>query len=60
MIMEKQETKTEEKGYIKLYKNSRGFNWEIKAYEDMDEKVYDELLAKILKLNEQIQEEFTE
>ncbi len=34
--MEDKAQPTKEVGYVKLYKNSRGYNWEIKEYLDTD------------------------
>lgn len=48
-----------EKGYIKLYKNSRGYNWEIKAYEGMNQEEFKLLLKKIKELNTEIEMEFS-
>ena len=48
-----------DKGYIKIYKNTRGFNWEIKAFEDMDTDSYKELINKVKELNSLIEELFT-
>jgi hypothetical protein len=38
-------------GYIKLDKNTKGYNWEIKAYDNMDEKKMLDLIEKINRIN---------
>lgn len=48
-----------EKGYIKIMKMSKGYNWEIKAYEDMDEAKYNELIEKIKRVDSVINEKFS-
>jgi len=48
--MEK-ETQQTEIGYIKLYKNSKNYNWEIKLFEGKDSKAFKDLIEKIDELN---------
>ena len=38
-------------GYIKLDKNTKGYNWEIKAYDNMDEAKMRDLIEKINRIN---------
>jgi len=45
------ETIKNDKGYIKLMKMTKNYNWEIKAYEEMDEKSFADLLKKLDELN---------
>lgn len=47
-----------EKGYIKLTKNTKGYNWEFKLYEDCEESAYNELINKIKRINELLVESF--
>lgn len=38
-------------GYIKLYKNTRGYNWEIKLHEGKENEQFKQLIAQIEELN---------
>lgn len=37
-----------EKSYIKLIKNTKGHNWEIKAFEDTTKETMDEIRERVL------------
>ena len=43
-----------DKGYIKLIKNTKNYNWEIKGYEDLDVAVMKELIKKLNELNSEL------
>ena len=45
------ETIQTEKGYIKLYKNTKGYNWEIKLHEGKETEAFKELAEQIDELN---------
>lgn len=47
-------TREDTKAYMKLIKNSRGYNWEIKAFQDTDDYLLDQLREKILEQNTQL------
>lgn len=49
--METETLTQNEKGYIKLYKNSRGYNWEIKNYEEKDPKALKDLIKDLEEIN---------
>lgn len=55
--MESTKTITD-KAYIKLYKNSRGYNWEIKAYQDVTDEDLSKIKEKLLKINNDLANEF--
>jgi len=57
MTKEKEFIRTE-KAYIKLYKQTKGYNWEIKGYEDTDFENMNLLKEKINKLNDELLEMF--
>jgi len=40
-----------DKGYIKLIKNTKGYNHEIKVFDDCDEKKMLDLIEKLNRLN---------
>lgn len=40
-----------EKGYIKLLKNTKNYNWEIKLYEGKDTEAFKKLIEDIETLN---------
>jgi len=48
-----------EAGYIKLYKNSRGYNWEIKAFLGSNKEDFKPLIKTIKELNTEIEETFS-
>lgn len=47
----KNEIVRNDKGYIKLMKMTKNYNWEIKAYEDMNKASFEDLLKKLDELN---------
>lgn len=46
-----------DKGYIKLYKNSKGYNWEIKVFTENNEKVED-LVKRQVEIDLNLRQEF--
>ena len=57
----KEDSKAEnQKGYIKIYKNTKGYNWEIKALEDFSVDNYKELVAKLQQINNEMLNNFNE
>jgi len=50
-MVNKETIVSNELGYIKIYKNSRGFNWEIKIHEGKDVAEFDKLITKLEALN---------
>jgi hypothetical protein len=49
-----------EQAYIKLYKNSKGYNWEVKAYQKTTSEQLAEIKEKITKINNELLDEFVE
>ena len=49
--MTDKETIQTEKGYVKLYKNSRGYNWEIKCFVGDEQKEHEKLIKQVESLN---------
>jgi hypothetical protein len=47
-----------ENGYIKLIKNTKGYNWEIKIHENKDGEVFKKLIEQIDELNTMMKERF--
>lgn len=43
-----------ELGYIKLYKMRNYYNWEIKLHEGKDESLFNDILEKIERLNNEM------
>ena len=44
----------QQKPYIKLSKNSRGHNWEIKAFDDTEIETLKEIKERLLKINQEL------
>ena len=57
-MMEK-ETINTDIGYIKLYKNTKGYNWEIKMHENKENESYKKLIDNINEIDEIMQSKFT-
>jgi len=49
-----------DRAYIKLIKNSKNVNWEIKMYEDTDDQTMIELRSKINKMHSEMTNDFAE
>ena len=47
-----------DRAYIKLIKNSKNVNWEIKMYEDTDDQTMIELRSKINKMHSEMTNDF--
>ena len=45
-------------GYIKIVKNTKGYNWEIKVYENMDIEKMRDLKSKLNILNTEMIEQY--
>jgi hypothetical protein len=48
-----------EQAYIKLYKNTKGYNWEVKAYSKTTDEELSNIKEKITKLNDELVTMFT-
>lgn len=58
--MEKQTIVNQDKGYIKLYKNTKGYNWEVKMYEGKLAKEFEELMKQLEEVNSEMLDKFGE
>lgn len=56
--MDKETIAQNEVGYVKMYKNTKGYNWDIKIFEDTDEVKFEKLILQLKALDLTMQETF--
>lgn len=56
--MEKETIVKTDAGYIKLYKMTKVYNWEIKLFEEYDEAKYQEIIDTLHKLDKKMHDTF--